>query len=87
MSDDIPQWALELARGPAGEALQILLDDHMPQDRAVGYVLAAVRNDLDPVEAAHHLVKLRKVARGTPAGPVRVQATVGNPSADIEVSG
>lgn len=62
--EDPPQWAMDLARGPAGKALQWLLEQGWPQDRAVALVLAAVKERQDPIETARRMVELAREFRG-----------------------
>ena len=44
-------------------AMDIMLDDRVPGDRAAGLCWAAYRTGRDPVEFAEHFVKLRKAFR------------------------
>lgn len=55
--------AMKLAEKHVG-ALDVLLEDRVPLDKAVAHIVASLNLGYDPMEQAEHFVKLRKAFRG-----------------------
>jgi hypothetical protein len=49
-------------------AMDILLDDRVPEERAAALAVAAERSGRDPEAFARHFVELRQAWRGAPLG-------------------